>query len=116
MRATDERGSGSLLGLAIVGSLIGVVSVTLPLYIGLSARAALSDAAAAAALGAADVASGIAPGSPCATAAAVAAANGASAAACQLDGLVVTVRLDREYLGLQLAASATAGPPGVGTN
>lgn len=116
MTGTNDRGSGSLLALAIAGCLVAVVSLGLPLYIGLSLRAAVGDAADAAALGAADVASGIAPGSPCAEAAAIAAANRATEAACEVDGLVVTVRVEREFLGVELAATATAGPPGVGTN
>jgi secretion/DNA translocation related TadE-like protein len=116
MTVADDRGSGSLLGLAVIGTLVAVVLLTLPLYMGLAARASLADAADAAALGAADVASGLAPGSPCATAAHIAAANSAVQSGCLVDGLVVTTRENRSFLGLEFTMTATAGPPEVGTN
>ncbi|HEX4057654.1 MAG TPA: hypothetical protein VHX87_04985 [Galbitalea sp.] len=116
MRAAGDRGSGSVLGLAIAGSIVAIVSLTLPLYMGLAVRAWVLDAADAAALGGADVASGLAPGSPCATAARIAAANDATQTACDVDGLVVTVRENHGFLGAALTATATAGPPGMGTN
>jgi secretion/DNA translocation related TadE-like protein len=112
----SDDGSGSILGLAVIGSIIAVLSFTLPLYIGLSVAQSVSGAADAAALAAADVAIGIAPGSPCAVAARVARANGAGSDECAVDGLVVTVRVKREFLGLELAATATAGPPEAVTN
>lgn len=111
-----DAGSGSILGLAVIGSVCGVVAIALPLYIGLSTEQAVSGAADAAALGAADVASGIAPGSPCAVADGIAAANGGVLTACRVDGLVVTVRVQREFLGLQLGSNATAGPRDAGTD
>ena len=111
-----DEGSGSLLGLAVIGGIVGVVSVTLPLYIGLSVDESLSGAADASALAGADVASGIAPGSPCGSAEEVAVANGAALDACALDGLVVTVRLHRNFLGIRLVSTATAGPPDAVTN
>ena len=107
-----DRGSGSLLGLAIVGSLAAVVTLLVPLIVGLGIRESLSDAVDAAALAGADVAAGIAPGIPCEAAARLAVANGVSLNACAVDGLVVTVRTDRQFLGLELDATATAGPPG----
>jgi secretion/DNA translocation related TadE-like protein len=111
-----ERGSGSILGLAIAGTIAAVLSVTLPLYMGFSVRESVAGAADASALAGADVASGIAPGSPCGVAATVAAANGASLVSCRVDGLVVTVGLERGFLGLQLVQSARAGPPGAVSN
>ena len=119
MKRPDSRrdeGSGSLLGLAVIGSIASLVSLALPLYIGLTIEQSVSGAADAAALAAADVASGIAPGSPCGAAQEVAAANGATVEDCALDGLVVTVRVDRHFLGLRLASTATAGPPDAVTN
>ena len=107
-----DRGSGSLLGLAIVGSLAAVVTLLVPLIVGLGIRESLSDAVDAAALAGADVAAGIAPGIPCEAAARLAEANGVSLEACAVDGLVVTVRADRQFLGIELDATATAGPPG----
>jgi secretion/DNA translocation related TadE-like protein len=116
MRCASDRGSGSLLGLAIVGSVAAVVSLLVPLILGLGIRESLAGGADAAALAGADVAAGIAPGIPCDAAARLAAANGVSLGACAVDGLVVTVRTDRHFLGLELDATATAGPPGSVTN
>jgi secretion/DNA translocation related TadE-like protein len=112
----SSTGSGSVLGLAIAGGIVAILSLTLPLYLGLSIEQSIEGAADAAALAAADVASGIAPGSPCAVATEVATANGANLRRCAIDGTVVSVRAGRSFLGLQLSASATAGPPGAVTN
>jgi secretion/DNA translocation related TadE-like protein len=112
----DERGSGSLLGLAIIGFIVAIALVSLPLYIGLATKAALSAAADSAALAGADVAEGITPGIPCVTAELVATSNRAIVSSCRVDGLVVTVRARRSVAGLELVSSATAGPPGAVTN
>jgi secretion/DNA translocation related TadE-like protein len=112
----SEVGSGSLLGLAIIGATIASLALGLPLLAGLGIHQSVATAADAAALAGADVAVGIYPGSPCAVATSVASANHAQLDGCTVDGLVVTVRANREFLGLTLAASATAGPPVVVTN
>jgi secretion/DNA translocation related TadE-like protein len=116
MTAAGDRGSGSLLGLAIVGAIAALSFIVVPLYIGLSVRASVSGAADAAALAGADVAAGISPGDPCVIAASVAASNGTRLTACEVDGLIVTVATTAAFLGLSLRATATAGPPEVGTN
>jgi secretion/DNA translocation related TadE-like protein len=112
----SERGSGSLLGLAIAGSVGSIVLVSLPLYIGLSSREAVERAADAAALAGADVAAGLAPGIPCDVAGSVAGVNRVSMADCRAGGLVVTVTVEGSFLGIPLAATSTAGPPGAVTN
>ncbi len=109
--ARDESGSGTVLGLAVAGCVIAAVTVVLPLYMGLTVHQALEGAADAASLAGADVASGIAAGSPCEVAGTVAGSDDAAMTSCVVDGLVVTVRVEREYLGLRLTDSATAGPP-----
>ena len=111
----DERGSGSVLALAIVGVIASIAVLVVPLYMGLSARASVSGAADASALAAADVAAGISPGDPCVIAGAVAAANKSKLDGCEVDGLVITVVTSATFLGLPLRASATAGPPDAGT-
>ncbi len=116
MTGGASDGSGSLLSLAVIGAIAGVLALTVPLYWGLAVRASTESAADASALAAADVEVGIAPGIPCRVAASVATANRASLEACEVDGLVVTVRVDTQFLGFTLVATATAGPPGVGTN
>jgi secretion/DNA translocation related TadE-like protein len=111
-----ERGSGSLLGVAIAGSIVAAMGLVIPLYLGLGIRESVADAADASALAAADVAAGISAGVPCEVAARVASANRAALGACSVDGLVVTVRASTGFLGLTLSATAPAGPPVVGTN
>ena len=113
---TGERGSGSLLAVAIVGGVALVAFTVVPLYMGLSARVVVGGAADAAALAAADVAAGISPGDPCVIAGSVAGENRSRLTACEVDGLVVTVSTSAAFLGLPLRASATAGPPDEGTN
>ena len=106
-----DDGSGSLLALAIAGAIAGLVLLAVPLYFGLVAKSVTENAADVSALAGADVAVGIAPGIPCRMAATVASANGATLDACEVDGLIVTVRVMSRFLGFLLTASATAGPP-----
>ena len=65
----------------------------------------------AAALAAADAASGAVTGIPCDRAAEVASAAGADIASCSLDGLVATVGIASSFLRLPASATARAGPP-----
>jgi secretion/DNA translocation related TadE-like protein len=112
----DDSGSGSVLAIGIIGSTVAALALGIPLYMGLSLRQSVATAADASALAAADVAAGVFPGSPCAIARDVARANRADLGGCAVDGLVVTVRANVQFLGLSLASSATAGPPVVVTN
>jgi secretion/DNA translocation related TadE-like protein len=82
-----------------------------PLFLALSVRQAVAGAADAAALAAADTASGLLPGYPCESAARVSAANGFTLTDCGLDGLVATVRVGASVLGIPLSVAASAGPP-----
>jgi secretion/DNA translocation related TadE-like protein len=116
MSGGDDRGSGSLLGLATIGGVAALLTLLVPLVVGLGIREAVAQSADAAALAGADVAAGIAPGLPCDVAARLAEANGAALEACDADGLIVTVRTDAHFLGLKLVATATAGPPDSVTN
>lgn len=107
-----ERGSGTVVALGLGLAVIALLLVVLPVYAVLASRHSVAAAADAAALAAADSASGLAPGHPCEVAALVAAANGASVGGCEVDGLVVTVTVRRTVLGLRLSERATAGPAG----
>jgi secretion/DNA translocation related TadE-like protein len=111
-----DSGSGSLLAVALAGSIAAVALVALPLYKGLSIRESVGRTADAAALAGADVAAGIAPGIPCGEAGSVVAANGDYLGGCSVDGQVVSVTAWSTFLGMRLTASATAGPPGAVTN
>jgi secretion/DNA translocation related TadE-like protein len=112
----EEAGSGTLLAAGVVGGVVAALGLVIPLYTGLCIRESVGNSADASALAAADVAGGISAGVPCEVAAQVAAANRSSLDACSVDGLVVTVRASAGFLGLRLTATATAGPPVVGTN
>lgn len=107
--SSRERGSGSILALAIVGAMVALFSLVLPVAIVLSAKHRVSGAADAAALAAADVAVGFAPGAPCTAAASVGAANGVEIAVCRVDGTAVTVRTTAVVLGFLVRSQATAG-------
>jgi secretion/DNA translocation related TadE-like protein len=106
-----ERGAGSILVVAIIASVLCLTGMAVPLYSVLVVKRTVAAAADAAALAAADVAVGRAPGLPCEVAGRVAAANGAALADCRPDGLVVTVRAEASVIGFTVAAVATAGPP-----
>ena len=107
--AADE-GSGSILAIAIIGSVVALALMMLPLYMVITVKQSVAGAADASALAAADTAVGLFAGFPCSAAARVASANGASIASCTVDGLVVTVTTSRSLLGLEVMATATAGP------
>lgn len=109
---TDERGSGSILGVAIIAAVLLVSLALIPLYGVLLAKRHAADAADLAALAAADVAVGAAPGFPCRTASSVARANGAILRRCRPEGVIVTVRVSASVLGFTVPGIATAGPPG----
>jgi secretion/DNA translocation related TadE-like protein len=88
---------------------VGLSGVTLAAA--LSARQRVIGAADLAALAAADAASGAIGGAPCDVARGVAQANGARLAACDADGLVVTVRVVGSFAGIPIQAHSAAGPP-----
>jgi secretion/DNA translocation related TadE-like protein len=111
-----ERGAGSVAALGLGLGIVAVMMLVLPLYGALAARHVVVGAADAAALAAADTASGLVPGYPCDAAARVAAVNGASLEECRVDGLVVTVTVGTEILGLAVREIATAGPAGSGAD
>lgn len=107
----SDRGSGTLLAVTVVSAVVVVTAAILLLSQVLVARVQAGGAADAAALAAADVASGRQPGYPCELAASVASANGTSLQSCEVDGLIVTVSVGRGILGFDVGARATAGPP-----
>lgn len=100
-----------MLAVAIVAGVVVIALVTVPLTTVLAQRAAVASAADAAALAAADTVVGLHPGFPCEVASTVASANGVAVTSCEVDGLIVTVGVERSILGLALSARATAGPP-----
>jgi secretion/DNA translocation related TadE-like protein len=107
---SSDRGAGSLLALGTVAALAVAVSGTLPLALLTPVKHRVKDAADAAALAAASVAVGLAPGAPCESAATVTDGNGARLVDCRVDGLVVTVTAGVAVLGIPFTATSTAGP------
>lgn len=110
MRA--ERGSGSLLTVAVIGALVCMAGLCTSLAAVLGAAQRLSVAADQAALAAADVASGLLPGVPCEQAARVASAHSGTLQHCAVEASVSTVEVGGSALGLALSARSSAGPPG----
>jgi hypothetical protein len=97
---------------------VGVVVVTAALAVGCAAAGAagaraaqLTGVADAAALAAADIASGLLPGDPCEAAGRIAAAGGATLSQCDVDGLIATVAVSAPAGALTALARARAGPP-----
>ena len=88
-----------------------LTAVLLPLFAALVVGQAVQGAADAAALAAADTASGVVAGVPCAAAAEAARLNGASVTVCTVEGLIASVTAVRGYLVFELGARARAGPP-----
>jgi secretion/DNA translocation related TadE-like protein len=103
--------SGSVLAASVAGSTILLTVLVLPLGAALVEKRAIAASADAAALAAADVASGLVPGVPCDAAAALVRANRGALAGCDVDGAVVTVEVSSSVLGIPFAVRATAGPP-----
>jgi secretion/DNA translocation related TadE-like protein len=106
-----ERGSGSVLGLAIVACLFTLAATAFGAFSALPAKHAVQGAADSAALAAADAASGLVAGYPCDLAASAAALAGAALADCDLDGAEATVSATKQILGVTVSVSARAGPP-----
>jgi len=106
----SQRGAGSILAIGLLAAILACIALAIPLCSALIVRSRVVGAADASALAAADVAVGIVPGIPCAVAASLATANRARLQECQVDGVIVTVRVSTEIFGFPVAATATAGP------
>lgn len=95
----------------MLASLVIVVTVAQGFALGVISRSRVSAAADAAALAAADTASGRASGVPCEQASRVASAHHARLTGCRLDGPVATVTVAAPAPLVEASATATAGPP-----
>jgi secretion/DNA translocation related TadE-like protein len=103
--------AGAALSAAVVGCaaalIVGFATVGAAAVLGQR----LASTADAAALAAADTASGAARGVPCERADEVAQAHGTVLAECTLDGLIATVSVTTSFAGVEASARARAGPP-----
>jgi secretion/DNA translocation related TadE-like protein len=106
-----DRGSGSVLALAVLGAVAIVAIAALALGAALTVRQRVIGAADAAALAAADGASGAVAGEPCALARRLAEAGGAALDSCVVDGLVATVAVSARVGPVPFGARSRAGPP-----
>lgn len=107
----DERGAGSVLGLAVVLGIATLAIGGIGVFAALPERNALQAAADSAALTAANAASGRIQGYPCALAAQATEVNGADLDSCELQGLYVTVTVSGAVLGITVTVASRAGPP-----
>ena len=110
----NERGSGTVLGVALLGAIMLAASAALTAVSAFAGLQGAQNAADAAALAAADTLSGRDPGYPCANASRAATLDGASVVSCSTDGLIAAVTVSRAWARLELSARARAGPPGSG--
>jgi secretion/DNA translocation related TadE-like protein len=108
----SDRGSGSVLAVALLGVVVLAGSAALLALGTLAAQQGVQGAADAAALAAADTLSGREAGYPCENASRAAVLNQASLATCRMDGLIAAVTVTRAWSRLELSARARAGPPG----
>lgn len=103
--------AGALLSVGLVSSAVALTA-GFAIVAGAAVQGQrLAGAADAAALAAADAASGAVPGIPCELARTLAEdAAGLSLTACEVEGLVATVTVAVRFAGVVAAASARAGP------
>ena len=107
----SEQGAGSILAIAVLGATVLLTTLIVSTFALLAVGRSVANAADAAALAAADTASGAIAGYPCPAADAVAALNEVAVTRCVVAGLIASVSVTRTVLGIELAASARAGPP-----
>ncbi|QJU54520.1 Rv3654c family TadE-like protein [Herbiconiux sp. KACC 21604] len=108
----SEEGSGSVLGLALITAFALAAALFVPMGGALAAGQQLRGAADAAALAAADTASGRVAGEPCAFAAEAAGATGAALTACTVDASgTASVTVATTIVGIAVTVRARAGPP-----
>ena len=109
--AGAERGAGSVLALAVLAATVLLTTIVVLALGLLTVGRSVANAADAAALAAADTASGAIAGYPCEAARAVAALNGIVVTRCTVTGLIASVSVGRRVQGIEIFASARAGPP-----
>lgn len=107
----SEAGSGSILMVAIIAAALLATALIVPLFAAFAVGQSVQNAADAAALAAADTASGRVAGVPCEAAGEAATLGGASVTSCAVDGLIASVSVARAFLGFDVTSRARAGPP-----
>jgi secretion/DNA translocation related TadE-like protein len=110
-QGTGDAGSGSILAIAVIASVVALTMMLVPLAQALVVKQRVVAAADAGALAAADTASGAIAGFPCEAATRAVRLNAARVERCEIDGLVATVSAVSSYWGLNITVLARAGPP-----
>ncbi|MET0590003.1 MAG: Rv3654c family TadE-like protein [Naasia sp.] len=110
VRSRDD-GAGAALVIGVVAAIIIVTLTTLPLSLAYAESRRLAGTADAAALAAADTASGALAGVPCEAAASVARIQGAALDSCEVSRAIASVTVSGEAAGIALTARSRAGPP-----
>jgi secretion/DNA translocation related TadE-like protein len=110
MRARFDRGSGTVLALAVIFACIASFSVAQVIALQVLTQSRLDAAADSAALAADDALRGLTVGYPCEIARAVALENMANLDECRIVGFEAFVNLQVKSMGIVLNASARAGP------
>jgi secretion/DNA translocation related TadE-like protein len=111
MMCTRERGSASLVVVGLLAALFLTTAAAVGACALLAAKQHVSAAADAAALAAADAASGRVPGAPCDRAARAAQLNDAVLGSCEVDGPFAVVTAEKDVAGVPITVRARAGPP-----
>lgn len=106
-----ERGSAGVVLIAVVAATVLFSTAWLGLCGLFATHQRVAAVADAAALAAADAASGFATGDPCALAAEVAATMAATIDSCTVSGSESDIAASVGYHGLRVTATARAGPP-----
>jgi secretion/DNA translocation related TadE-like protein len=106
-----ERGSISLVAVGMIAGVIALTGSIATVAAAFVAKQRVTGAADAAAVAAADTASGAVAGYPCERASSAARLNGAELVGCTLDGPFASVRVQARFLAFELRAQARAGPP-----
>ena len=112
-RERDE-GSGTILGVAIIAATMCTTGLVVSAFAVLALQQSVHGAADAAALAAADTASGAIAGFPCEAAAQAATINGTSVSSCAIDGLIAEISVERAAGPFVLRSRSRAGPPVTG--
>ena len=107
-----ECGSATLVVVGLLAALLLASAAAVGACALLAAKQHVSTAADAAALAAADTASGRVAGAPCDRAAQAVRLNGARLGSCSIHGLVALVSAEDDVGGVPIAVWARAGPPG----
>jgi secretion/DNA translocation related TadE-like protein len=107
----NDEGSGAILGVAIIAATMLATGLVVTTFAMLALQQGVHNAADAAALAAADTASGAIAGFPCEAAAQAATLNGATVSSCTVGGLVADINVERAAGPFVLRSRSRAGPP-----